>query len=81
MPTRPAVTATEVGRWMLDHLAALHAFYGAHQGVRSARKHIGWYLQGRPGGEAWRRALVRVDDAGAQLALVHEALQDTAAAA
>ncbi len=26
------------------HLAALHEFYGEHQGVRIARKHVGWYL-------------------------------------
>jgi tRNA-dihydrouridine synthase B len=29
----------------LDHLAALHAFYGEELGVRFARKHIGWYAQ------------------------------------
>ena len=28
------------------HLAALHEFYGEHQGVRIARKHVGWYLSG-----------------------------------
>ncbi|GEN23900.1 tRNA-dihydrouridine synthase B [Halomonas cupida] len=28
------------------HLHALHAFYGEHMGVRIARKHLGWYLEG-----------------------------------
>ncbi|MBS9403980.1 tRNA dihydrouridine synthase DusB [Halomonas sp. TRM85114] len=28
------------------HLGALHDFYGDHQGVRIARKHVGWYLSG-----------------------------------
>ncbi|QEM81475.1 tRNA dihydrouridine synthase DusB [Halomonas binhaiensis] len=28
------------------HLDALHAFYGEHMGVRIARKHLGWYLDG-----------------------------------
>lgn len=28
------------------HLNALHAFYGKLMGVRIARKHLGWYLQG-----------------------------------
>jgi len=28
------------------HLLALHAFYGEFMGVRIARKHVGWYLQG-----------------------------------
>jgi len=30
--------------WLLDHLINLHAFYGEHQGVRIARKHINWQL-------------------------------------
>lgn len=29
---------------MLEHLEALHAFYGEPMGVRIARKHIAWYL-------------------------------------
>ncbi|PWG65532.1 tRNA dihydrouridine synthase DusB [Sediminicurvatus halobius] len=77
----PPATVAEVRHWMLEHLRALHRFYGATQGVRIARKHIGWYLQGRPGGELWRRALVRVDDAAEQLALARRALEETAAAA
>jgi len=74
------VTAGAVQAWMLDHLAALHAFYGEAHGVRVARKHIGWYLQHRPGGEAWRRALVRVQTAAEQLAMAKSALTATAAA-
>lgn len=29
---------------ILDHICAIHRHYGADQGVRIARKHIGWYL-------------------------------------
>ena len=29
----------------LNHMAALHEFYGEELGVRFARKHIGWYAQ------------------------------------
>ncbi|MDR5874974.1 tRNA dihydrouridine synthase DusB [Halomonas sp. CUBES01] len=29
---------------LIDHLSALHGFYGATMGVRIARKHLGWYL-------------------------------------
>ncbi len=28
----------------LEHISAIHRFYGTDQGVRIARKHIGWYL-------------------------------------
>ena len=30
---------------MLGHVAQIHDFYGAHHGVRIARKHLRWYLQ------------------------------------
>ena len=30
---------------MLEHLCALHDFYGEPQGIRIARKHIGWYCK------------------------------------
>jgi tRNA-dihydrouridine synthase B len=30
--------------WLIDHLHNLYAFYGEHQGVQIARKHINWQL-------------------------------------
>lgn len=33
---------------VLEHLQALHEFYGEPQGVRIARKHIGWYWDRLP---------------------------------
>ncbi|MEX0430582.1 tRNA dihydrouridine synthase DusB [Spiribacter insolitus] len=70
----PPPAAAEIQAWMLGHLRALHEFYGPVQGVRVARKHIGWYLQGLPGGEAWRRELMGVDQADRQLSLAAEAI-------
>jgi len=29
---------------ILSHIDAIHRYYGTEQGVRIARKHIGWYL-------------------------------------
>ena len=46
---------------LLDHLDGLHRFYGEHQGVRIARKHVGWYLQTLPGAEDFRRNFNRVE--------------------
>ena len=40
--------ASEVRAVMLEHLQELHAFYGEPQGVRIARKHVGWYLEHYP---------------------------------
>ncbi len=57
-------------RWqrdiLLEHLQALHLFYGAHQGARIARKHVGWYLQTLPGAEELRRAFNRIECAKQQ---------------
>ncbi len=39
----PAPGLIEVERILLEHLTALHAFYGDVMGVRIARKHVGWY--------------------------------------
>lgn len=44
-----------------EHLQALHAFYGEHQGLRIARKHVGWYLQTLPGAEDFRRRFNRLE--------------------
>src|SRR5690606_17416975 len=37
-----------VGDILCGHLADLYAFYGEAQGVRIARKHLGWYAKDRP---------------------------------
>jgi tRNA-dihydrouridine synthase B len=39
-----APTTAQITRMMRQHLQALHQFYGEEQGVRIARKHMGWYL-------------------------------------
>ena len=44
----------EVRRLLLEHLQDHYALYGEYSGVRSARKHIGWYVRALPGGEAFR---------------------------
>ena len=38
----------ELRRCLLDHLEDHYQFYGEYTGVRTARKHIGWYLDGLP---------------------------------
>ncbi|MBM3619289.1 MAG: tRNA dihydrouridine synthase DusB [Alphaproteobacteria bacterium] len=38
------------------------AHYGAHAGVRMARKHIGWYSKGLPGSAEFRSTVNRVAD-------------------
>ena len=45
----------EVRRLLLEHLQDHYRLYGEDSGVRSARKHIAWYLRELPGGEALRQ--------------------------
>ena len=72
----PPPEAAEVRDIILGHLDALHRFYGSARGVRTARKHLGWYLAERPGGEALRRRFVQLEDARAQLELVEKYFEE-----
>ncbi len=56
----------EVRRLLLDHLHDHYSLYGELTGVRSARKHIAWYLRALPGGEAFRQRINTIEDAAAQ---------------
>ncbi len=69
LPLAPEVA--EVAALMQTHLEDHYTLYGESSGVRSARKHIGWYTEGLPGSEVFRDALNVLTEAGAQLAAVH----------
>ncbi len=57
----PPPAPGEVKEVLLEHLDGLYAFYGEHQGVRIARKHLAWYVRGRPGAEDFRRRVNRAE--------------------
>ena len=44
----PPPALGEVKGWLLDHLDDHYDLYGESTGVRSARKHLGWYAQSLP---------------------------------
>jgi tRNA-dihydrouridine synthase B len=56
----------EVEQILLQHLAALHAFYGEVMGPRIARKHVGWYLATQPGAREFRSQFNRLETTEAQ---------------
>lgn len=60
----------EVKRLLLEHLEDHYALYGEYTGVRSARKHIGWYVRALPGGEAFRGRMNALEDSAAQVRAV-----------
>jgi tRNA-dihydrouridine synthase B len=68
----PAPLVEEVRELMNEHLPAHYAFYGEYLGVRTARKHIGWYVQDLPGGEEFRQRMNLLESTFDQLAAVDE---------
>ena len=68
----------EVRRLLLAHLDEHYALYGEYTGVRTARKHIAWYLRSLPGGEAFRDHMNSLEDSASQQRTVAEFLDDLA---
>ncbi len=66
----PSPRVDEVRQLMAHHLRAHYAFYGDYLGVRTARKHIGWYVRDLEGGEDFRRRMNLIEDCALQLAAV-----------
>ncbi|WP_425517715.1 tRNA dihydrouridine synthase DusB [Oceanobacter mangrovi] len=61
-----AIPLNDVRETLLSHLTALYDFYGDYLGVRIARKHVGWYLSGQPGGKDFRRSFNQLESTGEQ---------------
>ncbi len=72
----PAPERKEILSILLSHLSALHQFYGEHQGVRIARKHVGWYMQGQPNGSEFRKQFNCLDSSEIQQTCIQEYFQD-----
>ncbi|MFC3109126.1 tRNA dihydrouridine synthase DusB [Undibacterium arcticum] len=75
----PAPLVAEVRALMDEHLRAHYAFYGEYLGVRTARKHIGWYVRDLLGGEAFRQRMNLLEDCDAQLAAVDQFFESQSA--
>jgi tRNA-dihydrouridine synthase B len=68
----PAPYVDEVRGLMDEHLRAHYAFYGDFLGVRTARKHIGWYVRDLEGGEEFRQKMNLLESTEEQLAAVDQ---------
>jgi tRNA-dihydrouridine synthase B len=79
----PPPALSEVKAWLLDHLEDHYTLYGEFTGVRSARKHLGWYAQAlplAPGAAAvFRSHINTLTTAQAQLDCVRDSLDAWAA--
>ena len=63
----PPPDMAEVHAIVHEHLEAHYAFYGESVGVRTARKHIGWYTRFLPDGEVLRQQANKAETCEKQL--------------
>jgi tRNA-dihydrouridine synthase B len=68
----PEPTLAEVRDILLGHLEHLHAFYGEENGVRIARKHLGWYAKDRSENRAFLAVVNRAETSAEQCRLTRD---------
>ena len=61
---------SEIRGHLIQHLLDHYQFHGEYSGVRTARKHLGWYSQSWHGGQALRERFNQLESAEDQLALI-----------
>jgi tRNA-dihydrouridine synthase B len=67
----PPPTVAEARSAIAEHLDDHYHFYGEADGVRIARKHLGWYTKDLAGGDTFRREVNAVETTATQIAAVH----------
>lgn len=72
------VLVNDVRHWLLEHLRDHYSLYGEDVGVRTARKHIGWYLASVPEAADFRRQINQVNHCEQQWQAVAEFLDGLA---
>ena len=79
--TLPVPSAAELQALMLEHLQEHYELYGEYTGVRSARKHLGWYARSLPvdpvAAEAFRLRINAIERCEEQLDCVREFFEAT----
>ena len=74
----PAPRTRDALAWLTEHLHDHYSLYGELNGMRTARKHIGWAVRQLPGGEGFRQRMNRLESCEAQLAALAEWLGELA---
>jgi tRNA-dihydrouridine synthase B len=72
----PPPPVDELRALLQQHLHEHYAFYGEQQGVRTARKHIGWTARRLTGGEVFCERMNRIDTPHEQAAAVDAFLRE-----
>jgi tRNA-dihydrouridine synthase B len=68
----PTPEISEIQNIMNDHLLDHYEFYGEYIGLRTARKHIGWYCKGLRDSHTFRQRMNTADDCKTQLRMVND---------
>jgi tRNA-dihydrouridine synthase B len=66
----PPLLRAQIRDIILEHITALYAFHGETNGVRIARKHLGWYCQQHTDTENFRPELMAAESSSLQFAAV-----------
>ena len=61
-----------IAQTLLGHLRQLHEFYGEPQGVRIARKHLGWYSAAQEHASEFRARVNKAETASEQVAITED---------
>ena len=70
--TLPTPEIAEIQNIMNEHLLDHYAFYGEYTGLRTARKHIGWYCKGLRNSHHFRQKMNTAYDCKIQLQMVND---------
>ncbi|CAK0766852.1 tRNA-dihydrouridine synthase B [Gammaproteobacteria bacterium] len=68
----PTWAAPVLREAVLAHLEGIFGLYGEDEGIRRARKHLGWYFQRHPEGAMWRARAHRATRRAEQQQLIHD---------
>ncbi len=71
-----APSTDEIRNLLVAHLLEHYELYGSETGLYTARKHIGWYVQGMTGGEAFRQQMNQLETCKQQLQAVNQFFSD-----
>lgn len=66
---------------LIKHVSNLHQFYGEYQGLRIARKHIGWYCKQQDRANSFRAVVNRIESASEQMAAIENFFSEQQAVA
>ena len=71
-----APLVSEVKEWLLEHLHDHYRLYGEWTGMRSARKHVGWYVRDVPGSQEFIDVFNTLQSCQQQLQAVENFMDD-----